>query len=148
MMNQNNNKKCIKGFIDRDAIPDWMLNYKSVGWALLMGAWFMDFLAALFKRMLDRSKTLPTVAGEAYTEALAPHHNWLIRSAAWVGLNACASREEFVASVCKEQSKVLERPYTPEEMYSDAKILGESAEEIGKHIWALFAKYDITKIED
>lgn len=91
-MNQKNNMKCIKGFIDKKAVPAWMMNYKSVGWALLMGAWFFDFLAALFKRMLDRSTPLETTAAEAYTEALAPHHNWLIRSAAWVGLKACASR--------------------------------------------------------
>lgn len=100
MMNQLNNKMCIKGFIDRDAVPDWMLTYKSVGWALLIGAWFMDFNAALFKRINDRSRTLPAVACEAYTEALAPHHNWFIRSAAWVGLNAVASRESLEASIC------------------------------------------------
>lgn len=104
-----------------------MLNYKSVGWALLMGAWFFDFLAALFKRLLDRSKTLPTVAAEAYTEALAPHHNWLIRSAAWVGLNACASREEFESSLCECQTKVLGRKYSTEEMYGDLQVLGESS---------------------
>lgn len=43
---------------------------------------------------------------------------------------------------------MLERPYTLDEMYSDIKAIGESSEIIGKHIWALFAKYDISKIDD
>ena len=147
-MNQRNNKKCIKGFIDRDATPKWMLNYKSVGWALLMGAWFFDFLASLYGRIGDRSKTVSSVAAEAYTEALAPHHNWFIRSAAWVGLNACASREEFETSLCDSQVKMLGRPYSKEELYGDLKVLSETSAEIAKHIWDTFAKYEITKIED
>jgi hypothetical protein len=58
-----------------------------------MGAWLFDFIAAICKRIAYRDTPLGTVARDAYTEGLAPHHNWLLRSAASIGLAACVTRE-------------------------------------------------------
>lgn len=58
-----------------------------------MGAWLFDFIAAICKRMANRQQPLSDVARDAYTEGLAPHHNWLLRSAASIGLAACVTRE-------------------------------------------------------
>ena len=73
-----------------------MKTYKSVSWALLMGAWLFDFIAAICKRIGNRDTPLDEVAREAYNEALGPHHNWLLRSAASIGLAACVSRDELI----------------------------------------------------
>lgn len=70
-----------------------MQTYKSVSWALLMGAWLFDFIAAIMKKFANKEVPLATVVRDAYNEALGPHHNWLLRSAASIGLAACVTRE-------------------------------------------------------
>ena len=148
MMNTRNNKKCLKGFVDDDDIPPWMLTYKSVSSVLIVGSWFFSFLSEFYRGMLDKSMPLPKAASAAYNLALAPHHNQLVRSAVQVGINAVASREAYEKALCQEQSKVLGREYSVDELYRDALILHETTAAIASHIKTTFYQHDITHIEE
>lgn len=93
-----------------------MKSYQSTAWVYIKGAWFVDFMLAFLQLVYqDREMDLPTVAKKAYDKALAPHHNWLIKSAARVGLVAASSRANFLKSLCEEQTRISDDgdTYTP-----------------------------------
>ena len=56
---------------------------------------------------------------DCYAKVLAHKHNWFIRTTVNLALNLINSRETFETSLIKEQSQVLGRPYTKEELYED-----------------------------
>ena len=86
--------------ISDSEIQPFMKNYKSVSWALLMGAWFYDFMSLYCKNLVEnREATNFTIVKEAYDKGLAPHHPWYLRAAAFVGLNAVVSRESLIESM-------------------------------------------------
>jgi len=147
MVQKSYNSEQIKK-IPKDKIQPFMKNYKSVSWALLMGAWFFDFIGALMKRVKQKDYAISTAAREAYHEKLGPHHNWLLRSAASIGISACVSRTSLIDSIIKEQSMVQGKRFTEENCYELFEIMATKAEKIGTHIWSLYAKHNVDRIDD
>lgn len=67
-------------------------------------------MSILFEGMESkRDCSMSSIAKEAYNTALGPNHPWIVRTVANAAMIACKSRENFMRSVCEEQTIVLGR---------------------------------------
>lgn len=72
----------------------------------------------------DRTVHLSHCAKEAYAQCLGPHHTWVVRQAAKVGMYACPGRE-----VILESTKLS---------YENISELTEYVDKIRASLWELF----------
>ena len=71
-----------------------MNNYISCGFLFIRGAWFLDFLSSILDKIVNKRAISLKVAGcEAYDEALATHHPWVLQKVIKVGLGIITTRE-------------------------------------------------------
>lgn len=91
-----------------------------MGWCIIRGAWFFDYLTAILEAIHERRDLeMSEVAIYAYDVALARHHPWYLQQGAKIGMRFAASRKTFMANLCKEQSKVTGKAYTEDMAYDD-----------------------------
>ena len=118
-MNLDKNKKIFNNLIKqnsktysnknqiKESMREDLQNYQSTARTFLRGAWFFDYIGYLIKRFVDdREIPLGDLAKESYSATLAPKHPWIIRTPARWAMGLIASREEFIDSLCKEQTVV------------------------------------------
>lgn len=118
--------------------------YQATARTFVRAGWFYDFVEALFTLYLSNRKLeLSDIAREAYTERLAFRHVWILRHPARWAMSLVASRQHFNDSFCAEQSKVLNRPYTEQELYDDCTELTESITEMRTYINAYLSKHNM-----
>ena len=145
-LNYDDNKKTIKKMAKED-VQKWMSGYTSTARTLYRGCWFMDFLHAIFAGFYnDKESKLSKVATAAYNTALAPHHPWMLKKVAGVAMNAINYRAVFIKNMVDEQTKVLGREYTEENVYEDLKLLSDEAGILAKHLWALCQQNGFDKL--
>lgn len=62
---------------------------------LLRLTWFLDFFSTILKYSLDLpDKSFCDCIKESYNKALAPHHPWLVRQGASIGISMAPSKRE------------------------------------------------------
>lgn len=100
MMNGDNNKKVMGKRANKNDSAKWMNKYVSAGWIIVRGAWFFDYLKAILFRLCYRpDMECSVLAVEAYEEALAPHHPWILQKGAKMGMKLATSRRNFVNGI-------------------------------------------------
>ena len=71
--------------------------YVSTTRTVLRNMWLFDFLEHFMLVMYeDRQATLKQIAEKAYEKGLAPHHPWIVRKAAQLGMLAVPHKETFM----------------------------------------------------
>ena len=61
--------------------------------------WFMDFLAYLFTEIVDSTEKMSKCCKKAYDKSLAPHHPFVVKTAAQAAWLAAPGRDKFY-NVC------------------------------------------------
>ena len=87
------------------------------------------------------------VSKKAYNEVLAPHHNWFIRTTANMAMGLVNSRKDILESITKEQTKVLGRQYTEEEMNEDFKQIYDLTDRIRKYLEKFYTERGLDQME-
>ncbi len=78
-----------------------MQKYQSTGWVIIRGAWFFDYITALFNNIVTHKDWKLSQCGqEAYVEKLERHHPWFLRNAAKMAFGVCGSRDALIKSLC------------------------------------------------
>uniref|UniRef100_A0A7S3FU91 Glycolipid transfer protein domain-containing protein n=1 Tax=Strombidium rassoulzadegani TaxID=1082188 RepID=A0A7S3FU91_9SPIT len=146
-LNSDNNKKVLKEAHGGRAeeLERWMFGYQSTAWVFIKGAWLFDYMYGIFSLMVqDREMTLTNIASKAYDVALAPHHNWFLQRAARMGIMACTSRQNFLKSLCEEQTRIAGGPaYTQQAFYRDMNQLVPLFKRLSEHIWGFYERKGI-----
>lgn len=93
--------------------------YWSTCQTIVVAEWFFQFLDYLYQHYTTTDISMAQLGKDCYAKVLAHKHNWFIRTTVNLALNLINSREAFETSLMKEQSQVLGRPYTKEELYED-----------------------------
>jgi hypothetical protein len=86
--------------------------YRTGCYALNRLVWAMDFMAHLFRRMSvlePDDDSLYGPATGAYEETLGKHHNWLVRSGAYLILNFLPSKSTLLNSLRGSDEEILEQ---------------------------------------
>ena len=121
--------------------------YQSTAWVIIRGAWFYDFLAALFSNMeIDKNLELSKCAVNAYNFSLKKHHPWIIQRAALLGMNALPGRASFTAKLTRQESKVQRIVYSELDLDADIKKLRQLCERMSAHLWGIFVKKGISEV--
>ena len=69
----------------------------------------MDFLYVFFDKLYSEpSMSLSSVAKEAYSKGLGPHHPWAIRQGAKLAMLACPGRDSFFKHTGAQQEELAE----------------------------------------
>lgn len=63
---------------------------------LVRNSWFLHFLLVMLKKLNTTEDSFSKIVKQAYDEALAPHHSWLIRKGAGLALNFAPSKRDTV----------------------------------------------------
>jgi hypothetical protein len=66
--------------------------YVSGSRTLVRLSWFLEFLYAILKNMLDSEDPFSSCIKKAYQTVLAPHHPWLIRTSIGVAMNLAGQK--------------------------------------------------------
>lgn len=84
--------------------------YVSGARSLLRLMWFLDFLQALIGRLVSDTdaKELRACAQEAYDEALAPHHPWVLRKTIGAAMYLLPSKDSFMTTLAGDASSPAE----------------------------------------
>ena len=150
MMNGDNNKKVMASRkLSNIRISDysWMKSYISVGWVVVRGAWFMDFLeATLYCLSFKKDMQCSDVAVYSYDTALARHHPWFLQKGAKLGMRLACSRPTFIKNLCDEQTKVTGRPYTAAMAEQDFEELYAYVKHMSQHLWNFFKGLGLEEI--
>ena len=78
-----------------------MQKYQSTAWVIIRGAWFFDYITALFNNIVTHKDWKLSQCGqEAYVEKLERHHPWFLRNAAKMAFGVCGSRDALIKSLC------------------------------------------------
>ena len=78
-LNEDDNKKFIKK-MDKADVKPWFTKYCSTSRTLTRGCWLYDFLGVLLTQVAsDKESMMSKIANNAYKEALAPHHGWMLK---------------------------------------------------------------------
>jgi len=124
MLNKDDNKSILKKNYKKDQIKEWMKKYESTSRILYRGCWLFDFIHTVFNGIYTRrSDKLVKIAQDAYKQALAPHHGFVLKKVANAAMNACNKKEKFFLGIVAQQSKVQNVQYTEEMAYEDIKVL-------------------------
>lgn len=92
-LNGDNNSK----LLPKDKKGEWEYKYVSTTRTVLRNLWLLDFFEILFQNLNEnREETLGHIAKEAYNKGLAPHHPWIVRQGAKIGLLAVPHKETFM----------------------------------------------------
>ena len=71
--------------------------------------WFLDFLSMLLSNLVNqRDWKMSKCCGEAYKQALAPHHSWKIRTAAKLGIKTLPTREVYLKNLLSHEDPELQ----------------------------------------
>ena len=94
--------------------------FQSTSWVVIKGAWFMDFNTELFSQLVEfPEKTLTALATDTYNKTLKRHHPWILQKGAALGMKALPNRAYFLGAVQKQETEILGRPYSDEELLKD-----------------------------
>ena len=120
MLNKDDNKSILKKNYKKDQIKDWMKKYESTSRILYRGCWLFDFVHSVLNGVLTkRSDKMVKIAQDAYKQALAPHHGFVLKKVATAAMNACSKKEKFFKGIIEQQSQVQGVKYTEEMAYAD-----------------------------
>ena len=111
-----------------------------MGWVIIRGAWFFDFLSDMMNVIAQepRGRSLAACAQKGYRMRLQARHPWIVQKAVLVGMNAASYREVFEKRMIEEQSRLQKREYTTQDIYKDLVVTADLCEELAQHIWKYF----------
>lgn len=149
MMNGDNNSEIIEQRRRRGGMKEdkWMKSYVSVGYVVVRGAWFFDYLESTLECLYyRRHMQCSEVAIHAYDAALARHHPWFLQKGAKLGMRLATSRANFLNNLLEEQSKVSGKPYTEAMAYDDIAYCHRNMKHLAAHLWTFFRGQGLEEI--
>ena len=124
-----------------------MKSYVSMGWIVVRGAWFMEYLEAiLYCLCFKKDMQCSDAAIHAYESALARHHPWFLQKGAKLGMRLACSRATFIKNLCTEQTKVTGSPYLPAQAEADFEELYTYIKHLTAHLWGFFRHLGLEEI--
>jgi len=83
---------------------------------------------------------------DGYNIYLSHRHPWIVRKIANFTFSTLASNKGFETSITKEQSKILKRLYSREELLEDMVEMSIYVKVMKHYIWAFLQSRDLDKL--
>jgi len=100
--NLDDNEYMLTKWAKKDKLP-FMNKYVSTSFYFERGAWMFDFMACMFKLLVEeRDWSNYSIGVKAYSDTLAANHNWILRNTVKFILLAITNRDTFEKTYMKE----------------------------------------------
>lgn len=104
--------------------------------------WFLDFVSNLLRQVHDdRDKGISASCKEAYNIALAPHHPFVVRTAAKIAMAAAPNRKNLLKLLFGDSNDLTE-----DQKYKHILEWKESMDKIAKELWTYYKSNNLTEL--
>lgn len=108
--------------------------YWSTCQTIVVAEWFWEFLDFLYEHYTTTDVSMAQMGKDCYAKVLAHKHNWFMRTTVNLAINLINSREAFEENMLKEQTIVLGREYTLQELKEDMREMSGYIKKTYKYI--------------
>jgi len=114
-------------------------NYEATSRTVLRLMWFLDFTSVMLNNIQnDRKVAISDAAKRAYSEALGPHHPFIVRTAAGLAMMAAPGRDKLLNGLFPATSE--------DEKYKYVKQIVDLVGPIRTFLWKFYTDNELTKL--